>query len=61
MAEVITDDMLDALVPQGTYEEIADELLDAYGGLTGSIGFNPPADPAEDGAVAEIIRALQAG
>lgn len=61
MAEVITDDMLDALVPQGTYDEIADVLLDAYGGLTGSIGINPPDDPAEDGAVAEIIRALQAG
>ena len=61
MAEVITDDMLDALVPQGTYDEIAGVLLDAYGGLTSSIGINPPNDPAEDGAVAEIIRALQAG
>ena len=61
MAEEITDDMLDALVPQGTYDEIADVLLGAYGEMTSSIGINPPDNPAEDGAVAEIIRALQAG
>ena len=60
MAGLIDDEILDAVLPAGTYEEIADILVDWYGGLGSSIHFPVPADPADDDAVAGVIAKLQA-
>ena len=58
---LLGDEVLDALVPQGTYGEIADVLLDRYRGLADGLGLAPPEDPAHDDEVAAVIRRLQEG
>jgi probable F420-dependent oxidoreductase len=59
MRALITDEMLAKLVPQGLYPEIADVLLDWYGGLAQRISFPLPADPAHDGAIAKVVERLR--
>lgn len=61
MKGLISDEMIDALVPQGTYDEIADILLRDYAPLVDRLTFPVPDDPSEDGAVAEVLKALRAG
>jgi probable F420-dependent oxidoreductase len=61
MKGAITDAMLDALVPQGRYEEIAGVLRDLYGGLASSVTFPLPDDPTADAQVAAAIAALREG
>jgi hypothetical protein len=53
--------MLDALVPQGLYPEIAGVLLDWYGGLASSLTFPLPDDPTDDAQIARAIAALRDG
>jgi probable F420-dependent oxidoreductase len=57
----VSDPMLDALVPQGHYEQIADVLRDWYGGLATSLTFPLPDDPRHDAAIARAIAALSEG
>lgn len=59
MPAMISDDMLDALVPSAPYAEIADVLREWYGGLAGRIQFPMPADPADDRQVAGIVARLR--
>ena len=59
MAGAIRDEMLDALVPQGTYAEIASVLRDWYGGLATRINFPLPADPADDALAVSAITELR--
>lgn len=59
MAGAVDDAMLDALVPQGAYDEIAAVLKDWFGGLATRITFPVPADPADDAAAARAIAALR--
>jgi probable F420-dependent oxidoreductase len=61
MRGAVTDAMLDALVPQGAYTEIADVLTGWYGGLADSLTFPLPADPKHDAQVARAIAALKQG
>jgi probable F420-dependent oxidoreductase len=60
MRALITDEMLGELVPQGLYPEIADVLLEWYGGLAQRISFPLPADPAHDPAIAKVVERLRA-
>lgn len=60
MAGLVDDEMLDAFVPQGTYDEIAQVLQDWYGDLTSWLTFPMPADPADDAAAAVVIARLRA-
>src|SRR5262249_42485647 len=46
MAGAITDEMLDVLVPHGTYAQIAAALRTWYGGLAPRLNFPPPARSA---------------
>lgn len=55
----ISDELLDWLVPSGSYEEIPDILRARFEGLANRLTFPLPDDPALDPAVAEVIRALQ--
>ncbi len=55
---MVSDEMLDALVPTAPYAEIADVLKDWYGMLIDWIAFPLPADPAHDREVAQVVDRL---
>ena len=59
MEGAITEEMIDTLMPSGTYEEIPDLIAEWYGGLVDGIGFPVPQDPARDRDVATVIERLQ--
>jgi probable F420-dependent oxidoreductase len=59
MKSRVSDELIDALVPQGCYAEIATVLRDAYGSLVEGITFPVPENEAEDAEVAEVVSALQ--
>jgi probable F420-dependent oxidoreductase len=60
MKGLISDEIIDTLVPQGSYDEIARILLDLYGPIVERITFPMPDDPTLDAEVARVISALQA-
>src|SRR5262245_46019673 len=59
MAGAVSDEMLDALVPQAPYAEIAAVLKNWYGGLATRINFPVPGDPADDALAARAIAELK--
>jgi hypothetical protein len=59
MKEIIDDEMLDAFVPSGTYDEIAAVMKERYAGLANMINFPLPDDPADDALAAAAIKRLQ--
>lgn len=59
MASLVSDEMLDVLVPSAPYAEIAAELTAWYGGLTDWIVLPMPADPAHDREVAAVVGRLR--
>jgi probable F420-dependent oxidoreductase len=60
MPAIITDQVLDKLVPRGTYDQIADVYHDRYGGLSRRITFPMPANPENDLSAAKVIKKLKA-
>ena len=58
MPGVISDGMLDELLPTAPFPAIADVLRDRYAGLATVITFPLPDDPALDPEVAEVITRL---
>ena len=57
MAELVSDDMLDAFCVRGEYDEIADRFLEKYAGLLDEVSFSPhTAEPIEDAQLKKIIR-----
>jgi len=61
MPAQVDDELLDAFVPSGRYEEIADVLSAGWGGLCTALSFPVPDDPAEDTAAAAAIARLRSG
>ena len=61
MNDLVTDDLLDIFVPQGTYGEIADVLLEQYDEIAERVLFPVPEDPKNDDAAREAIAKLQTG
>jgi probable F420-dependent oxidoreductase len=61
MKGLISDEIIDTLVPQGTYDEIGRILLDGFGPIVDRITFPLPDDPAIDGEAAKVLAILQAG
>lgn len=59
MKGIVTDEIIDTLVPQGTYAEIADILIEQFGGIVDRMTFPMPDDPTEDRAVAGVIEQLK--
>jgi len=57
---VVTDEMLSAFVPRGSYTEIAEVLRARYAGLADSITFPMPLDTAQDAQAAAAIARLRA-
>ena len=60
MAACIDDQLLHHLIPSGTYEEIADILIDWYGEIAHTVTFPMPQDPMHDVAAARVIEKLRA-
>jgi probable F420-dependent oxidoreductase len=60
MPDVITDAVLEKIVPRGSYADIAAVLRQRYAGLGSRITFPMPDDPADDPHAAAVIRQLQA-
>ena len=60
LASVITDEVLDTLVPTGRFEEIPGILLDRFGTLGQGILLVPPADTRDDAAFARVVATLRA-
>ena len=59
MAGAVGDEMLDALVPSGSYREIAGIVRAGYGGLATHVTFPVPEDPADDAAASRAIALLR--
>ena len=61
LGAVLSDEVLDTLVPCATFEELPDLLLARFSRLGQGILISPPADDADDGAFAAVIAAVRAG
>ena len=60
MGRLVTDEMLDAFAVVGEYDEIADKLLERYGGLVDEVGLSlTTAGSADEEQLRRIIRRLQ--
>ena len=59
MKGLVTDEMIDELVPRGRYSEIAKVLLDDYGSIVDRMTFPVPDDPMQDEEVSEVLTALR--
>ena len=57
--QLITDEVIDTLIPTATFDELPGLLGDRYGSLCQGITVSPPADPADDAVFAEVIAAIQ--
>jgi hypothetical protein len=57
--EHVTDEVIDALVPQGTWEQLPDVIQRWFGDLCDGVILPLPEDPANDTRFAETIRAVQ--
>jgi len=60
MRALITDEMLDALVPSAGFSEIAALIRARYAGIAAGISLRMPADPAHDAAFMRVIERLRA-
>jgi probable F420-dependent oxidoreductase len=61
LGEVLSDEVLDTLVPCGTFDELPGLLLERFAGLGQGILVAVPADPAEDDAFRAVVAAVRAG
>ena len=60
MSSLISDELIDALMPEGAYDRIADVILEWYGDIVDGVTFPLPQDPARDEQVGRVIEQLQA-
>ena len=60
LAGVLSDEMLDTLVPTGTFDELPKLLLDRFNGLGQGIVVSPPPDDRDDEAFGSVVASLQA-
>lgn len=60
MPSLVSDEILDAFVPSGHYEEISDKLMDEFGDVANGFLISLPDDPVEDAGVAKTITRLHA-
>jgi hypothetical protein len=61
MERLVSDEMIEALVPQGRYADIAQILLGDYASLVDRITFPVPDDPDQDERVSEVVAELRGG
>lgn len=56
---IVTDEILEAFVPRGTYEDIADDYKTRFGDLTRRVTFPMPENPHDDEYAAAVVRQLK--
>ncbi|MGW9206435.1 TIGR03617 family F420-dependent LLM class oxidoreductase [Embleya sp. NPDC055664] len=56
---LVTDEVLDTLVPMATYEELPDLITARWAGLADAVTVPLPGDPAHDGRIRDVVRALR--
>ena len=60
MSTIITDEVLERIIPIGSYDDIASIYRQRYEGLASRISFPMPEDPADDELAAQVITNLKA-
>ena len=60
LARHLPDDVMDRLVPHGTYDEIPDVLESWYAGLCAGIVLTAPEDDAHDAAFRALVERCRA-
>ncbi len=60
LGTILSDEVLDTLVPTATFGELPGLLTQRFGALGAGIVVTPPADASDDAAFAEVIGAIQA-
>lgn len=60
LGTVLSDEVLDTLVPCGTFAELPDLLSERFAGLGQGIVLSPPPAPEDDNAFHSVVAALRA-
>jgi len=60
LARVITDEVLDALIPSAVHDELAPVLIDRFGPRVSGVVLTPPANPDDDVSFMSVLTALHA-
>jgi probable F420-dependent oxidoreductase len=60
LAGILSDEVIDTLVPSGTFDELPALLVDRFGSLGQGIIVSPPPEGTDDGAFGDVIAALKA-
>jgi probable F420-dependent oxidoreductase len=61
LGQVLSDEVLDELVPCGTFEELPDLVLGRFAGLGQGITVGMPEDQADDDAFRAVVAAIREG
>jgi probable F420-dependent oxidoreductase len=61
LAGVLSDEMLETLVPCGTFAELPALLLERFGQLGQGIVVSPPPDASDDSLFRPVVEAIRAG
>jgi probable F420-dependent oxidoreductase len=59
LRELVTDEVLDAMLPSARYGELPELIHERIGGLADAVTLPLPADPARDRAMADVVRRLR--
>ena len=59
LSSLMTDEVLHALVPQATWDQLPAVVDEWFGGLVDGVMLPVPADPANDARFAEVIAAIR--
>ncbi len=57
---LLTDEVVNSLVPQGTWAELPDVLGSWFGGVVDGLLIQPPSDPRDDDEFSAVLNALAA-
>lgn len=60
LGHVLSDEVLDTLVPCGTFDELPEILVERFAGLGQGLVMSPPPHPGHDDAFRRVVEAVQA-
>ena len=59
LTPLITDEMVDVMIPSATWDQLGGRLRALYEGVTDAITLAIPEDPADDEALARVVAELR--
>lgn len=59
LSTLVTDEVIEALVPQATWADLPATIADWFTGLVDGVILPVPPDPADDGRFAEVVAAVR--